>query len=40
VAAVGDHRLTLLMPAGAAAQWSGGRAMLCWTPANANLLNR
>jgi hypothetical protein len=41
VAAIGEHRLTLLMPAGAAAPWSSGAtAMLCGTPANANLLDR
>jgi putative spermidine/putrescine transport system ATP-binding protein len=39
VAALGDHRVTLVMPAGAAAAWSVGAAgLLCWEPANASVL--
>jgi len=41
VAALGEHRVTLVMPANAAATWSGGAAgMLCWDPANASVLLR
>jgi ABC-type Fe3+/spermidine/putrescine transport system ATPase subunit len=41
VAALAEHRVTLVMPASAAAAWSGGAAgMLCWDPANATVLPR
>jgi ABC-type Fe3+/spermidine/putrescine transport system ATPase subunit len=41
VAAVGAHRVTLLMPASAVEMWpSGAAAMLCWRPVNANFLDR
>jgi ABC-type Fe3+/spermidine/putrescine transport system ATPase subunit len=41
VAALGEHRVTLVMPAGAAATWSVGAAgMLCWDLANASVLPR
>jgi ABC-type Fe3+/spermidine/putrescine transport system ATPase subunit len=38
VAAVGEHRVTLLMPVGAADAWAQHDAMLCWRPVNANFL--
>jgi ABC-type Fe3+/spermidine/putrescine transport system ATPase subunit len=41
VAALGEHRVTLVMPAGAAAAWSVGAAgMLCWAPSDASVLPR
>ena len=40
VAAVGEHRVTLLMPVGAADAWAQHAAMLCWRPVNANFLER
>src|SRR5947199_3208937 len=40
-AALGEHRVALVMPAGAAAAWSVGAAgMLCWAPADASVLPR
>jgi hypothetical protein len=40
VVAVGEHRVTLLMPVGAADAWAQHSAMLCWRPVNANFLER